>query len=57
MYFDLKSAFDTVDHNILFQKMDKLNLQHDLIMTIKWLYKQTKFWVNEKEISIGAGVI
>ena len=57
MYFDLKSAFDTVDHNILFQKMDKLNLQHDLIMTIKWLYKQTKFWVNKKEISIGAGVI
>ena len=57
MYFDLKSAFDTVDHNILFQKMDKLNLQHDLIMTIKWLYKQTKFWINKKEISIGAGVI
>ena len=37
--------------------MDELKLQKDLIMTIKWLYKQTKFWVNEKEISIGAGVI
>ena len=57
MYVDLKSAFDTVDHNLLFYKMDQLGISSDLTNTIKWMYKQTKFWVNEEEIPIGAGVI
>ena len=35
MYFDLKSAFDTVDHNLLFKKMDDLNISQDLINSIK----------------------
>ena len=26
-FLDLKSAFDTVDHEILFEKMNKMNIQ------------------------------
>ena len=37
--------------------MDKLGISPDLTNTIKWMYKQTKFWVNEEEVPIGAGVI
>ena len=57
MYVDLKSAFDTVDHNLLFQKMDQLGISRDFTNTIKWMYKQTKCWVNEEEVPIGTGVI
>ena len=37
--------------------MRKLNISDELINSIRWMYKQTKFWVNDKEINIGAGVI
>ena len=39
MFVDLKSAFDTVNHKLLFQKMRKLDIEEDLIRTIEWLYK------------------
>ena len=57
-YLDLKSAFDSVDHKIVFQKMkEKLAISNELIETIKWLYRQTKFQIGDQEIPIGTGVI
>ena len=38
LYIDLKSAFDTVDHEILFQKMKKLGINQKLTNKIQWLY-------------------
>ena len=57
LFIDLKSAFDTVSHEILFKKMRDLNISIPLVDTIEWLYKQTAFRVNDKDIQIGAGVI
>ena len=39
-FLDLKSAFDSVDHDIVFRKMrEKMNVSDDLIETIRWLYR------------------
>ena len=35
LFVDLKSAFDMVDHGILFEKMRKLEIKEDLIQTIE----------------------
>ena len=42
-YVDLKSAFDSVDHERLFKKMDDIGISKKLNNTIQWLYDQTKF--------------
>ena len=34
LYIDLKSAFDSVDHRILFEKMDKIGITRELGNTI-----------------------
>ena len=57
MYIDLKSAFDSVDHKILFRKMRRLGIDQNLIQTIEWLYNQTQFLVGEERVEIGRGVI
>ena len=57
LYIDLKSAFDTVDHELMFQKMLNLGVSEELHNTIRWLYDQTKIKVGEEEIGIGRGVI
>ena len=38
LFIDLKSAFDTVDHAIMFEKMRKHNIKESIVNTIKWLY-------------------
>ena len=38
MFIDLKSAFDTVDHEILMNKMRKLGISLRLRETIGWMY-------------------
>ena len=57
LFIDLKSAFDAVNHKLLFQKMRKLDIEEDLIRTIEWLYKQTKIKTLYNEVKIGSGVI
>ena len=37
--------------------MKHLNIDGKLINSIEWLYRQTRFMVNGKEVPIGAGVI
>ena len=39
LFIDLKSAFDTVDHEILWRKMERLGIDQNLINTIKWFYR------------------
>ena len=39
LFIDLKSAFDTVNHKILFEKMRELEIDDSLIETIQWIYK------------------
>ena len=34
LFIDLKSTFDTVNHEILFQKMKKLGIRSEIINTI-----------------------
>ena len=38
LFVDLKSAFDTVDHEILFSKMQSLEIRSELIESIRWIY-------------------
>ena len=35
LFIDLKSAFDTVDHKLLFEKMRQLNIDESLTQTIE----------------------
>ena len=37
--------------------MIRLGIDKELVSTIKWFYRQTRFGVNGKEIPIGVGVI
>jgi retron-type reverse transcriptase len=37
--------------------MKQLNIDGKLINSIEWLYRQTRFTVNGKEVPIGSGVI
>ena len=53
LFIDLKSAFDTVNHDILFKKMQYLEIDESLINTIRWLYRQTKIKTRHQEIKIG----
>ena len=57
LFVDLKSAFDTVNHEILFEKMRKYNIDEKLTDTIEWLYRQTKIKTKYQEIKLGTGVI
>ena len=46
-----------MDHKLLFEKMEKLEIKQNLINTIQWLYRQTKIKMRYEEIKIGQGVI
>ena len=39
MFVDLKSAFDTVNHRILFEKIETLGINEEVVNTIKWIYR------------------
>ena len=38
LYIDLKSAFDSVDHEILFKKLKELGISDELRNSIEWIY-------------------
>ena len=57
LYIDLKSAFDSVDHELMFKRMRMRNIPKKLINTISWFYLQTKFKIGKEEIDINRGVI
>ena len=39
IFIDLKSVFDTIDHEILFKKMHKMNIDNNLINKIEYIYE------------------
>ena len=39
LFIDLKSAFDKVNHEIMFERLTEIGIDSDLINTIKWLYR------------------
>ncbi len=38
LFVDLKAAFDCVDHEILFEKLEKIKIEKEIINTIKFIY-------------------
>ena len=39
LFIDLKSAFDKVNHEMMFARLEEIGIDGDLINTIKWLYR------------------
>ena len=39
LFIDLKSAFDKVNHEMIFTRLEEIGIDGDLINTIKWLYR------------------
>ena len=39
LFIDLKSAFDKVNHEMMFVRLEEIGIDGDLINTIKWLYR------------------
>ena len=39
LFIDLKSAFDKVNHEMMFARLEEIGIDGDLINTINWLYR------------------
>ena len=58
LFIDLKSAFDSCNHPILMDKIDKYKFNTDWINTIKMLYQTTGISTNgHNHINVKKGVI
>ena len=38
LFIDLKSAFDTVDHDIMLEKLRQKKVKPEIVNTVEWLY-------------------
>ena len=54
-FFDFKSAFDSVDYNILFHKLSKV-VNQDLVNFTKWYINQVTIRVGKNTIAQNKGV-
>jgi hypothetical protein len=59
LFIDLKAAFDSVSHEILFRKLESLGLREDLLNLIKFIYSLafTKLSEDSHAIPINRGVV
>ena len=59
LFIDLKNAYDSVDHNILFNKLKKYNISDSLINIISKIYSYAKMKINlyDKVINVNRGVL
>lgn len=48
MFFDFKAAFDSVDHEILFKKLEERNINVKIIDMIKLIYSSCFTKINNK---------
>ena len=46
IFIDLKNAYDTVDHSILFNKLEKMKIRPRLIRVLKALYSSARISVD-----------
>ena len=46
LFIDFKAAYDSVDHRILFKKLEKMRVREELINAIKLLYSSAKMKTN-----------
>ena len=59
IFIDLKNAYDTVDHSILFNKLEKMKIGPRLIRILKALYSSARISVdiNDSSINVNRGVL
>ena len=59
LFVDFKAAFDSVDHELLFEKLRRYDISEDTIGKIKLLYSyaHTKMNENDEPIPINMGVL
>ena len=59
LFLDLKAAYDSVNHDILFQKLEKFNIDEDVINSIKKIYSSSILRLSPKSdlININQGVL
>ena len=59
IFIDLKNAYDTVDHSILFNKLEKIKIRPRLIRVLKALYSSARISVdiNDRSINVNRGVL
>lgn len=59
LFIDLKAAFDSVDHEIMFEKLKKHDVSEDVINSIKFIYSRvhTQVDINTPPIPINKGVL
>jgi hypothetical protein len=58
LFIDFKSAFDSLNHDTLFTKLENFNIKEEWINTVKMLYKHTKISTDgTASYSVNKGVI
>ena len=59
LFIDLKNAYDKVNHRRLFNKLTQLNINKEIIGTIKLLYSKAKLKIssNSENINVNNGVL
>ena len=59
IFIELKNAYDTVDHSILFNKLEKMKIRPRLIRVLKALYSSARISVdiNDSSINVNRGVL
>ena len=59
LYIDFKAAYDSLDHQILFDKLEKFGFPKDVINTIKKIYSAAKLMIDPLAgiININQGVL
>ena len=57
LFIDLKNAYDSVDHNVLFYKMRELGAPNKLINSIAKIYSFAKMKINDEILNVNRGVL
>ena len=55
VFIDIKSAFNKVNHEHLFKKLEKLNLGKDTLNIIKLIFSNITLKLGKEEIYFNAG--
>ena len=53
LFFDMRQAFDKVNHKKLREKMTKKGIDEKLKETYKWIYGEMRLKVGDERVKIG----